>query len=57
VFNYWVKTQTRGFLAAVGLKSGKKYLKEYNEKAAGFGLEPIDSAAPLVNGGRFMDDR
>ncbi|HVY75411.1 MAG TPA: hypothetical protein VG890_11310, partial [Puia sp.] len=59
VFNYWVKTQAKGFLAAVGLKSSKKYLKEYNEKAPGFGLEPIDPAALngrrlTVNGKRYF---
>lgn len=31
VFNYWVKSSLQGVLAGVGLKSDKKYLKQYKK--------------------------
>ncbi len=29
VFNYWIKTSLRGMLSSIGLKSSRKYYKEY----------------------------
>jgi hypothetical protein len=40
IFNYWIKTQTSGFLSTLGIKSNRKYKKQYEEDKLKFSLPP-----------------
>jgi hypothetical protein len=40
IFNYWIKTQTSGFLSTLGVKSNRKYRKQYEEDKVKFSLPP-----------------
>jgi hypothetical protein len=42
VFNYWVKSSLQGVLASVGLKSDKKYLKQYKKMKRTYPLPDYD---------------
>lgn len=38
VFNYWIKTQTRGILSTIGIKSNRAYRKQYRRKQEQYSL-------------------
>jgi hypothetical protein len=38
VFNYWVKTSLRGLLSSIGIKSNKKYYKQYMKMRGPYSL-------------------
>lgn len=42
VFNYWVKSSLQGVLASVGLKSDKKYLRQYKKMKRTYPLPDFD---------------
>ncbi|MEX6686470.1 hypothetical protein QTN47_03140 [Danxiaibacter flavus] len=42
VFNYWIKTTLHGIMSSVGIKSSKKYIKQYNKKQKEYSLPKYD---------------